>query len=218
MDGMTHTAGRVQRERADSCRVNSSAFESSPEKSIKSSPQSSRRRENHCVSCDAAYTGAPISCSRWGGTCDGGTMRAEMRKSLLHEGTGPAVLTAFVELVFDNTDRRLPIDKDDVRVRRTVGVKKDDYMLDGKHATKAEVFNLLESCGFTKSNPYYIVQQGKVSELTLMNDLRRLELLKEISGASVYDERRAESEKILEDVRARRQKAEIGRASCRERV
>mmetsp|Transcript_38122 Transcript_38122/g.83033 ORF Transcript_38122/g.83033 Transcript_38122/m.83033 type:complete len:1198 (-) Transcript_38122:50-3643(-) len=137
-----------------------------------------------------------------------GTMRAEMRKSLLHEGTGPAVLTAFVELVFDNTDRRLPIDKDDVRVRRTVGVKKDDYMLDGKHATKAEVFNLLESCGFTKSNPYYIVQQGKVSELTLMNDLRRLELLKEISGASVYDERRVESEKILEDVRARRQKAD----------
>mmetsp|Transcript_43986 Transcript_43986/g.113680 ORF Transcript_43986/g.113680 Transcript_43986/m.113680 type:complete len:1199 (-) Transcript_43986:65-3661(-) len=137
-----------------------------------------------------------------------GTMRAEMRKSLLHEGTGPAVLTAFVEIVFDNTDRRLPIDKDDVRVRRLIGVKKDDYMLDGKHATKAEVFNLLESCGFTKSNPYYIVQQGKVAELTLMNDSRRLELLKEISGASVYDERRTESERILEDVRARRQKTD----------
>lgn len=137
-----------------------------------------------------------------------GTLRAEVRKSLLHEGSGPAVLTAFVELAFDNSSRRLPIDRDDVRIRRTIGVKKDDYTLDGKHATKTEIFNLLESCGFTKSNPYYIVQQGKVSELTLMNDRRRLELVKEISGAAVYDERKAESDKILEDVKTRREKTD----------
>lgn len=135
-----------------------------------------------------------------------GTLRAETRKALLHEGAGPAVLTAFVELVFDNQDRRMPIDKDEVRIRRTIAAKKDDYMLDGKHATKAEVFNLLESCGFTKSNPYYIVQQGKIAELTLMNDRRRLELIKEISGASVYDDRRAESQKVLEEIQGRRQK------------
>lgn len=135
-----------------------------------------------------------------------GSLRQETRKALLHEGTGPAVLTAFVEIIFDNVDRRMPIDRDDVRIRRTIGVKKDDYSLDGKLATKAEVFNLLESCGFTKSNPYYIVQQGKVSELTLMNDAKRLELIKEISGASVYDERRAESEKLLDEVRQRQEK------------
>jgi len=137
-----------------------------------------------------------------------GTLRAEMRKSLLHEGTGQAVLTAFVEIVFDNIDRRMPIDRDEVRVRRTIGVKKDDYSLDGKHATRQEVFNLLESCGFTKSNPYYIVQQGKVSELTLMSDLRRLELMKEISGASVYDERKSEAMRILEDQKTRRLKTD----------
>lgn len=33
---------------------------------------------------------------------------------------------------------------------RTIGAKKDDYSLDGKTATRNEVFNLLESCGFTK--------------------------------------------------------------------
>lgn len=137
-----------------------------------------------------------------------GTLRAETRKSLLHEGSGPAVLTAFVEIVFDNVDRRMPIDKDEVRVRRTIGVKKDDYSLEGKNATKTEVFNLLESCGFTKSNPYYIVQQGKISELTLMTDRARLELIKEVSGASVYDERKAESEKILEEMKGRQQKTD----------
>jgi len=137
-----------------------------------------------------------------------GTLRAETRKALLHEGAGPAVLTAFVEIVFDNQDRRMPIDKEEVRIRRAIGVKKDDFILDGKHATKTEVFNFLESCGFTKSNPYYIVQQGKISELTLMTDRQRLELIKEVSGASVYDERRAESEKILEEVTIRRQKSD----------
>lgn len=137
-----------------------------------------------------------------------GVLRQETRKALLHEGAGPAVLTAFVEIVFDNRDRRLPIERDDVRVRRTIGAKKDDYSLEGKTATKAEIFSLLESCGFTKTNPYYIVQQGKISELTLMNDARRLELLKEISGAAVYDERRTESERLLEEVQARRQKTD----------
>ena len=135
-----------------------------------------------------------------------GSLRAETRKSLLHEGAGSAVLTAFVEIVFDNADRRMPIDRDEVRVRRTIGVKKDDYSLDGKNATKNEIFALLESCGFTKSNPYYIVQQGKISELTLMNEFRRLHLIKEISGASVYDERRAESQRILAEMRERHNK------------
>ena len=29
-------------------------------------------------------------------------------------------------------------------------------------ARKTEVMNLLESAGFSRSNPYYVVQQGKV--------------------------------------------------------
>eukprot|EP00434_Breviolum_minutum_P036724 symbB.v1.2.032553.t1/scaffold3922.1/size48298/5 len=114
----------------------------------------------------------------------------------------------YIVKVFDNADRRMPIDKDEIRVRRTIGAKKDDYSLDGKTATRNEVFNLLESCGFTKSNPYYIVQQGKVAELTLMDDRRRLELLKEISGAGVYDERRAESVKLLQETSLKRKKTD----------
>jgi hypothetical protein len=33
---------------------------------------------------------------------------------------------------------------------------------------KTDVSNLLESAGFSKSNPYYIVQQGKVCTQTLL--------------------------------------------------
>ena len=68
-----------------------------------------------------------------------------------------------VEIVFDNSDNRFPTGHDEVILRRTIGLKKDEYSLDKKSASKADVMNLLESAGFSKSNPYYIVPQGRVS-------------------------------------------------------
>ncbi|CAI0541715.1 unnamed protein product [Linum tenue] len=109
-------------------------------------------------------------------------LRSEDRHTLLHEGAGHQVLSAFVEIVFDNSDNRIPVDKEEVRLRRTISSKKDEYFLDGKHITKTEVMNLLESAGFSRSNPYYVVQQGKIASLTLMKDSERLDLLKEIGG------------------------------------
>ncbi|XP_011043965.1 PREDICTED: structural maintenance of chromosomes protein 3 isoform X2 [Populus euphratica] len=64
---------------------------------------------------------------------------------------------------------------------------------------KTEVMNLLESAGFSRSNPYYVVQQGKIASLTLMKDSERLDLLKEIGGTRVYEERRRESLKIMQE-------------------
>jgi len=77
--------------------------------------------------------------------------------------------------------------------------------------------NLLESAGFSRSNPYYVVKQGKVlchsdiatlttyscvpqiNQLATSSDLQRLKLLREVAGTRVYDERKNESEVILKD-------------------
>ena len=82
--------------------------------------------------------------------------------TLQQEGAGHAVTSAYVEVVFDNSDGRFPVDRAEVRLRRTIGLKKDEYSLDRKHVTKTEVMNLLESAGFSRANPYYVIQQGKV--------------------------------------------------------
>ena len=79
---------------------------------------------------------------------------------------------------------------------------------------------MLETVGFSRSNPYYIVQQGKVpssllclcshnlltpllfpqiNAMATMDDEERLGLLKEVAGTRVYDERREESMKILKE-------------------
>ncbi|KAJ3670865.1 hypothetical protein LUZ60_008291 [Juncus effusus] len=121
------------------------------------------------------------------------------KHALLHEGTGHQVVSAFVEIVFDNSDNRIPVDREEVRLRRTVTLKKDEYFLNGKHVTKDEVMNLLESAGFSRSNPYYVVEQGKIANLTLMKDSERLDLLKEIAGARVYEELRSESLKKMQE-------------------
>jgi structural maintenance of chromosome 3 (chondroitin sulfate proteoglycan 6) len=72
-----------------------------------------------------------------------------------------------VEIVFDNSDNRFPTGRDELILRRTIGLKKDEYSLDKKSASKADVMNLLESAGFSKSNPYYIVPQGRVCNVAL---------------------------------------------------
>jgi structural maintenance of chromosome 3 (chondroitin sulfate proteoglycan 6) len=65
-----------------------------------------------------------------------------------------------------DSDGRFPTNNPELYLRRTIGLKKDEYSLDKKSASKAEVMNLLESAGFSKSNPYYIVPQGRVSSFS----------------------------------------------------
>ena len=99
------------------------------------------------------------------------------------EGVGMSVMSAYVEIVLDNADSRIPIDRDEVTLRRTIGLKKDACFLDSEHVSKTEVMNLLESSGFSRSNPYYTVQQGRIVQLATMRDGDRLCLLKEVAGA-----------------------------------
>jgi structural maintenance of chromosome 3 (chondroitin sulfate proteoglycan 6) len=112
---------------------------------------------------------------------------------LLHEGSGSAAVNAFVELVFDNSDQRFNIDGDEVVLRRTVGSKKDEFFLQRKRASKQEVQSLLEGAGFSKSNPYFMVQQGKIQSLCVMTDAQRLELLQQVAGTTLYEDKKAES-------------------------
>ena len=60
-----------------------------------------------------------------------------------------------------------------------------------------QVQNLLEAAGFSRSNPYNIVQQGKIAKMSQLEDSERLKLLKEVGGASLYEDKRAESYKTM---------------------
>ena len=128
----------------------------------------------------------------------GATLREAERKALLHEGVGTNVSSAYVEIVFDNSDGRLPVDRGEVAIKRAITQKKDDYFLDGKHVSKTEIASLFESAGLSRNNPTHIVPQGRVAALTTMRDATRLEMFREVAGTSTYDARRLESLGLLQ--------------------
>ena len=126
-------------------------------------------------------------------------MGREERQALIHEGSGSAVMSAYVEIVFDNTDGRFPTGHDELILRRTIGLKKDEYSLDRKNATKQDVMQLLENAGFSRANPYYIVPQGRITRLTNMKDSERLDVLKSVAGTQQFVAKKEESQKIMND-------------------
>merc|ERR1712170_779 len=85
---------------------------------------------------------------------------------------------------------------------------KDNYFLNKKMVPRSEVMNLLESAGFSRANPYYIVKQGKINQMATAPDSQRLKLLREVAGTRVYDERREESKGILKETEGKREKIE----------
>ncbi|WFD44305.1 Structural maintenance of chromosomes protein 3 [Malassezia psittaci] len=133
------------------------------------------------------------------------SLSREERQALLYDTSGATATTssAFVEIVFDNKSGRFPLNGSEVTLRRTVSLSKDEYLIDKKNASKTEVVNLLESAGFSRSNPYYIVPQGRITHLTNATDVERLALLKEVAGTRVYEQRRVDSVEILRATDAR---------------
>lgn len=110
------------------------------------------------------------------------------------------------------------MEQEEVIVRRTIGAKKDEWFLNRKHAKKSEVFQMLETAGFSSSNPYYIVQQGRVKKLSQMRDAERLKLLKEVAGTGVYESRREEALNILTDTDTKREKIDEVLAHIESRI
>lgn len=118
----------------------------------------------------------------------------------MQQSKSDTTVNASVSIVLDNSDQRIPnTEGSEIKLTRLVGLKKDEYFVNAKRSTKAEVVQLLDMAGLSSSNPYYVVQQGKVSSLAKMSDEERLQLLQEVAGTRVYETRRTESLRTMED-------------------
>jgi structural maintenance of chromosome 3 (chondroitin sulfate proteoglycan 6) len=127
------------------------------------------------------------------------SMGREERQALLHEGSGTAIMSAYVEIVFAQCQGRFQTANDELTLRRTIGLKKDEYSVDRKNTTRNEVMQMLETAGFSRANPYYIVPQGRITRLTNMKDAERLDLLKSVAGTQHFTSKKEESLKIMND-------------------
>ena len=125
-------------------------------------------------------------------------LKSDQRIALLSgSSSGARPINAYVEIQFDNHDRRFPDNKDEIVIRRTIGAKKDQFHLNGKASGRKELSGLLEAAGFSNANPFYIVKQGQISSLATCSDKKRLEIVQNLAGIKVYNDKRKESEEEL---------------------
>ena len=140
-------------------------------------------------------------------------MRQEDKKLLLHEDItdkNEDSSKLSVELVIDNKSHRFPIEKDQISIMKVYDTKegKEEIIINQKRLLKSDVQNLLEGAGFMKSNPYYIIQQGKINQILNCTDEEYFDIFCEAMGTKIYEEKKAESLRLLEENKSTRAKIE----------
>lgn len=139
------------------------------------------------------------------------SLRAEKSANLIYNGgkTKKPAKTAEVSIFFDNAKRVFPLEEDVVKVSRIVkpnGVSR--YRINGKTRPRQEVVDLLS---MAKINPdgYNIILQGDIVRLVEMSSIERRQIIEEIAGISVYEEKKSKALSELEKVEQKLNEAGI---------
>lgn len=119
-----------------------------------------------------------------------------------------------VSLIFDNTDREIPVDSDEVTFTRLIkkSSENEDYnsyfYINGDKA-KLQDFTALLSRAKIFADGYNIVQQGDITRIVEMSPLERRRILEEISGITKYDEQRADAERKKQETEDNMSRIEV---------
>jgi chromosome segregation protein len=123
-------------------------------------------------------------------------LRAERLTHLFFNGgsSKKAATECEVSLVFDNSDKLLPVDTPEVEVTRYVKLAPSDpdgyysyFYVNGKRTTQTEIDSLLAH-GRLSGDGYNLVQQGDVNKIVTMGPVPRRGLLERLAGISQYDD------------------------------
>ncbi|MCB1166202.1 MAG: AAA family ATPase [Leptospiraceae bacterium] len=106
---------------------------------------------------------------------------------------------AEVEIHFDNLDRSLSVDQDEVSIGRRLYLNSaSEYILNGKRTTRKEIERVLMDTGIGKT-AYSIMEQGRMSEILRASPEDRRLLFDEAAGISRFKAERQETLKRLDD-------------------
>jgi len=108
-----------------------------------------------------------------------------------------------VSLIFDNSDRLIPIDTETVKLTRLVRLSDNVegyysyFYVNDRRSSLGEFDNLLANARIS-ADGYNFVQQGDITRIVEMSNLERRRILDDISGITKFDEeiQSAEKEKL----------------------
>jgi len=106
--------------------------------------------------------------------------------------------SASVTLVFDNSDHVLPIDYEEVSIKRTVyKTGENEYFINGERCRLKDITDLLIDTSASKES-FNIIGQGKISEIISSKPVERRVVFEEAAGVLKYKKRKEEAIRKLE--------------------
>ena len=122
-------------------------------------------------------------------------LRVGRMAELVHDD--PSTNWARVSLTFDNSDRVLPVDSDEVTISRKISKSgESEYYVNGRQVSRNELLLMLSMANI-KSSGFNIVPQGSVVEIAEMSGADLRKMLEEVAGISDYEKKKAEAEEQL---------------------
>ncbi|MCC7500480.1 AAA family ATPase [Candidatus Nomurabacteria bacterium] len=128
------------------------------------------------------------------------SMRGKRGEDMIWNGSGsvPRAGRAGVKLVFDNTDRALNLDFDEVAIERVVHRDgNNEYLLNGSQVRLRDISELLSRANIGASG-HHIISQGEADRALSASSRERREMLEDALGLTTYLYKREEAEKKLE--------------------
>ncbi|MBI2482210.1 MAG: AAA family ATPase [Candidatus Vogelbacteria bacterium] len=125
------------------------------------------------------------------------SLRGKRGEDLIFNGEGTRLNRASVSVVFDNQDKRLPLDFDEVTVTRTVyrdGT--NEYALNGSVVRLRDILELLANVSLGPSG-HHIISQGEADRILSANLYERKKMIEEALGLNIYHWKISESERKL---------------------
>jgi chromosome segregation protein len=128
------------------------------------------------------------------------SMRAAKAKNLIFMGSKfvKPSKEAYVELVFDNSDKAISIEKDEVVIKRSVRYNGQSvYKINDEVKTRAEIIELLAQAGIDPHG-FNMVLQGQIQSVVKMHPEDRRKIIEEVAGIAIYESRKEKSLHELE--------------------
>ena len=131
-------------------------------------------------------------------------LRSQQMDDVIFAGNpGRAALgRAEVTLTFDNADRRLPLELDEVAISRTLFRSGDSaYAINATQARLIDIAEMLSAAGVGRHR-HVIVSQGHIDAVLQSKPAERRAILEEAAGVSAYRVRKEKALRRLEDTEA----------------
>mgnify|MGYP001570879623 CR=1 FL=1 len=129
-------------------------------------------------------------------------MRAEKASNLIFNGgkKGSPMKEASVSIYFTNNSKEFPIASEVVKITRLVKQSgQSDYRINDEKRTREQIIDLLSKAGID-SDGFNILLQGDVVSFTEMRSDERRQIIEDVAGISVYEDKKQKALLELEKV------------------